>query len=111
MHIIPYIFKKCKFYDKILVGDFMKIIKIGSTWCSGCVVMRPIWDKIEKIRSINTEYFDYDIYEDELKEKYRIGDKLPIIIFLDKNEQELERVIGEIDEKSLLKLIDKYGDK
>ena len=110
LYIIPQNFKNCKFCDKILIGDFMKIIKIGSTWCSGCVVMRPVWDKVEKQRTFNSEYFDYDIYEDMLKEKYNIGDKLPVIVFLDKNEKELERIIGEVDEKHLLELIDKYGD-
>lgn len=89
----------------------MKIIKIGSSWCSGCIVMRPIWENIEKIKTINSEYYDYDIYEDILKEKYNIGDKLPIVIFLDNNNQELDRIIGETTESNLLNLIEKYGDK
>lgn len=89
----------------------MKIIKIGASWCSGCVVMRPIWEKIEQEINIKTEYYDYDIYEDMLKEKYDIGDKLPIAIFLDKNDNELERVIGEISKEKLINLINKYGDK
>lgn len=89
----------------------MKIIKIGSSWCSGCIVMKPIWENIEKIKTINSEYYDYDIYEDILKEKYNIGDKLPIVIFLDNNNQELDRIIGETTESNLLNLIEKYGDK
>lgn len=89
----------------------MKIIKIGSSWCSGCIVMRPIWENIEKTKTINSEYYDYDIYEDILKEKYNIGDKLPIVIFLDNNNQELDRIIGETTESNLLNLIEKYGDK
>lgn len=55
-------------------------------------------------------YFDYDIHEDELKEKYNTGDKLPIFIFLDKNGNELERQIGEPSEELLLSLIDKYEE-
>lgn len=89
----------------------MKIIKIGSTWCSGCIIMKPIWEKIEKEKDLNQEYYDYDIYEDMLKEKYHIGDKLPITIFLDQNDNELERVIGEIKIEKLIELINKYGDK
>ncbi len=88
----------------------MKIIKIGSSWCSGCIVMRPIWDKIEKEFELDTTYYDYDIYEDMLKEKYHIQDKLPIIIFLDNNEHEIERVIGEISYDDLLNKIKKNGD-
>lgn len=86
----------------------MKVIKIGASWCSGCVVMRPRWDKIEKMRDINTEYYDYDIYEDMLKEKYNIGDKLPIFIFLDKDGNELNRLIGEPSVELILENIDKY---
>lgn len=89
----------------------VKIIKIGSTWCSGCIVMKPIWEEIEKEKELHQEYFDYDIYEDMLKEKYHIGDKLPIVLFLDNNNNELERIIGETSKETLLDLINKYGDK
>ncbi len=86
----------------------MKIIKIGSTWCSACIVMKPIWEKIEKEINLNTIYYDFDIYEDMLKEKYHIGDKLPIIIFEDDNEKELERIVGEIKLEKLKEIIRKY---
>ena len=88
----------------------MKIIKIGSSWCSGCVVMRPIWEAIEKEIKINSVYYDFDIYEDMLKEKYQIGDKLPIIIFQDDQDNELERVVGEIKKDDLIEKIKKHGD-
>lgn len=89
----------------------MKIIKIGSTWCSGCIVMRPIWEKIEKEIKFDSKYYDFDIYEDILKEKYNIGDKLPIVIFLDKNNNEIDRIIGETNKETLVNLINKYGDR
>ena len=88
----------------------MKIIKIGSSWCSGCIVMRPIWEEIEKEIKLDTTYYDFDIYEDMLKEKYDIGDKLPIIIFLDKNDNELERLVGEIKKDDLEEKIRKYQE-
>ncbi len=88
----------------------MKIIKIGSSWCSGCIVMRPIWEEIEKEIKLDTTYYDFDIYEDMLKEKYDIGDKLPIIIFLDKNDNELERIVGEIKKDDLEEKIRKYQE-
>ena len=88
----------------------MKIIKIGSSWCSGCIVMKPIWESIEKEIHLNTTYYDFDIYEDMLKEKYHIGDKLPIIIFFDDNDKEIERVVGEIKKEDLLQKIHQLGD-
>lgn len=86
----------------------MKIIKIGSSWCSGCIVMRPIWEDIEKEIKLDTQYYDFDVYEDMLKEKYNIGDKLPIIIFFDQNNNELERIVGEIKKENLEEKIRKY---
>ena len=86
----------------------MKIIKIGSSWCSGCIVMKPIWERIEKEIKIDEKYYDFDIYEDMLKEKYNIGDKLPIIIFLDNNDNEIERITGEIKYEDLLNKIKEY---
>ena len=71
--------------------------------------MKPIWEKIEKEIKLNTEYYDFDIYEDELKEKYHIGDKLPIIIFLDDNNNELTRIIGETKKEDILKKIKEYS--
>ena len=87
----------------------MKIIKIGSSWCSGCIVMKPIWEEIEKKIKLNTTYYDFDIYEDMLKEKYHIGDKLPIIIIQDDNENELERIVGEIKKEKLIDTIMRYN--
>jgi len=86
----------------------MKIIKIGSSWCSGCIVMRSVWEEIEKEIKFDSTYYDYDIYEDMLKEKYQIGDKIPIIIFLDKNEKEIDRIIGETKKDILLNKIKEY---
>ena len=88
----------------------MKIIKIGSSWCCGCIVMKKVWEEIDKEVKLNTTYYDFDIYEDMLKEKYQIGDKLPIIIFEDENGNELERSVGEIKKADLLDKIRKYGD-
>lgn len=84
----------------------MKVIKIGASWCSGCVVMRKRWDNIEKTRKVNSEYFDFDIYEDILEEKYHVGNKLPVFIFLDDNNQEIKRLIGEPSEEEILNILD-----
>ena len=89
----------------------MKLIKIGSTWCPACIIMQPIFEEVDKRFNIQSIYYDYDIYEDMLKEKYHIGNKLPIIIFLDDNEKELDRLIGEIKLDDLINKINIYGDK
>ncbi len=89
----------------------MKVLKIGATWCSGCIVMRPIWKEIEReMPDLETEYFDFDESEEEL-EKYNIGAILPVYIFLDINGNELERLIGEQKKEKLVTLINKYKEE
>lgn len=83
----------------------MKVVKIGASWCSGCIIMKKRWEEIEKLRTFESEYYDFDIYEDMLKEKYNIGDKLPIFIFLDDN-KEVKRLIGEPSIDDILKVLD-----
>lgn len=87
----------------------MKVLKIGAVWCPNCIVMRPRWEKIEKdFPNIETEYLDYDEHEDMLKEKYQIGDSLPVFIYLDKNGLELERQIGAVTSKEICQLLDRF---
>lgn len=83
----------------------MKVVKIGASWCSGCIIMKKRWEEIEKARTFESEYYDFDIYEDMLKEKYNIGDKLPIFIFLE-NDKEVKRLIGEPSIDDILKVLD-----
>ena len=87
----------------------MKIIKIGASWCSGCIIMKKRFEEIEKQKTFNSQYYDFDIYEDMLKEKYNIGDKLPIFIFLDDNDKEITRLIGEPSIDEIIKVLD--GEK
>jgi len=85
----------------------MKIIKIGAVWCPGCLVMNKIWNKISKDDSLEIISLDYDMDSDVVS-KYDVGKILPVIIFIDNNDCEIDRLIGEQEEDKLLELIDKY---
>ena len=88
----------------------MKVLKIGAEWCPGCVIMRPRWAEIEKeVPDLETIYYDADENEELLK-KYEIKD-LPAFIFLDKNEEVLLKMDGEIDKEELLKIIEENKNK
>jgi thiol-disulfide isomerase/thioredoxin len=89
----------------------MKVIKIGATWCSGCIVMKPRWQEIEKENPwLETEYFDFDKDEKRV-EKFNLEEgKLPAFIFLDKEGKELVRLHGEVEKKKIVELINKYQD-
>lgn len=85
----------------------MQIIKIGAVWCPGCLVMNKIWNNILKDNDLDIIELDYDL-DSDLVSKYNIGQVLPVIIFINKDGVELERLIGEQKESKLMEVIDKY---
>lgn len=89
----------------------MKVLKFGAVWCSGCLVMKPRWKKIEEENSwLKTEYYDYDT-DKEMVTKYKIDKTLPTFIFLDNQENEILRLNGEIDKDKLVEVINQYKNK
>ena len=88
----------------------MKVLKIGASWCSGCKVMKPRWEEIEKENPwLETEFILVDEHPEIMKE-YQI-ESLPTFIFLDKEGKEIERVSGIIEKEKILELIEKYRDR
>ena len=86
----------------------MKIIKIGAVWCPGCLIMKKIWKDIrETYPELDILDLDYDIDNGEVA-KYNIGKVLPVTIFLDDNNQELERIVGEFKIDKFSVIVDKY---
>lgn len=85
----------------------MKIIKIGAIWCPGCLVMKKVWKDIMNEYQLNILELDYDIDNEEVS-KYNPGQILPITIFTDDNNNELERLIGEQTKEKIINAIEKY---
>ena len=70
--------------------------------------MNKIWKNIsEDYPNLNITKLDLDMDKEE-SDKYNPGNILPVTIFLDENNNELERLIGEQKEDILRKTIDKY---
>ena len=89
----------------------MKVLKFGAVWCPGCLVMRPMWQEIEKENPwLKNEYYDYD-QDKEAVEKWNIDETLPTFLFVDKDEKELLRLQGERSKRELLKLLLENKDK
>ena len=83
----------------------MKIIKFGAVWCPGCLVMRPVWKEVLiDYPNLDITEYDYDM-DEELVEKYKVGDKLPVIIMLDDNDKEIKRLIGERKKEEIIQFI------
>jgi thiol-disulfide isomerase/thioredoxin len=86
----------------------MKIIKITSLWCPSCIIINETLNELKDQVEIIT--LDYYFDHDEVI-KYNPGKILPVLIFLDKNNQELERLIGEQSKKTILNLIESYNSR
>jgi len=78
----------------------MKLIKIGAVWCPACLVMTPRINKIVAKYNLELINYDYDM-DSEIIEKYNVGEILPVLIFLDDNNTEINRLIGEQSLKQL----------
>lgn len=88
----------------------MKIIKISAVWCPGCLVMRPIWKKINEKYDLEITEYDYDM-DDTIVKSLNVGEKLPVVIFLDNNNNEINRYIGEKSFDELDSIIKEHLDK
>ena len=89
----------------------MKILKFNAIWCSGCIVTKKIMKEIEELYpNIKIESYDYDMDEDIVK-KWNIGEIIPVLIFLDEQENEIGRLIGEKTKKEIIKEIDRLNEK
>ena len=84
----------------------LKAYKFSAIWCPACLVMSPIWDKLDTEFDLNLETYDYDM-DKEMVEKYQVGKILPEVI-LYKDDKEVERFVGEYAFKYLHKVLEGY---
>lgn len=83
----------------------MKIIIVSAVWCPSCLVMNKMWKKFkEDYPDVEIEKYDYD-FDEEIVEKYNVGKKLPVTIFVDSDGNEVNRLEGEITYEEVIKNI------
>ncbi|HOP65944.1 MAG TPA: thioredoxin family protein [Bacilli bacterium] len=86
----------------------MRIIKITSLWCPSCLIVNDILEEVAKeIEVIN---LDSDFDKEEVL-KYNPGKILPILIFVNKNNKEIARLVGEQSKDKIKELIEKYNNE
>ena len=79
----------------------MKVIRISALWCPSCLMMKTIYQEIEKEYPMY-EYIDYDYdFDSEKIEKYQVGNILPVLLLCDDSGQELKRIVGEHSKNEL----------
>lgn len=83
----------------------MKIIKIGAMWCPACLIMNKRLKEIENKYSIEIINYDYDI-DEEIVNKYNVGEVLPELIFINEKDEEIKRLIGEQSIENISSIIE-----
>ena len=87
----------------------MKILKFNAVWCSGCLVMKKTMKEIEELYpNIKIESYDYDMDQEQV-EKWNIGEIIPVLIFVDENNNEISRLTGEKTKKEIIKEIERIS--
>ena len=87
----------------------MKILKFNAVWCSGCLVMKKTIKEIDDLYpNIEIESYDYDMDQEEV-EKWNIGEIIPVLIFVDENNNEISRLVGEKTQKEIIKEIERIS--
>lgn len=84
----------------------MKIIKISALWCPSCLIMNDIIEDAVKSNNIELIKYDFDL-DQEIVEKYNVGSLLPVIIKIDDNNNEIERLFGEHSKKEINEFIER----
>ena len=80
-----------------------ELLVISAVWCPSCLILNKHLKKLkEEYSNLIISRLDYDMDEEKIF-KYNIGDKLPVMILLDEEGNELKRLIGE---KSYNEMVD-----
>lgn len=70
-----------------------KLVVISAVWCPSCLILKKHLKKLKEEFNLEIETFDYDFDEEEVL-KYNVGDKLPVVVSED-DDNEIDRLIGE----------------
>jgi len=84
----------------------VKIIKISALWCPSCLIMNDIIEDVITSKNIELVKYDFDL-DQEIVKNYNVGNILPVIIKVDDNNNEIERLIGEHSKQELIEFIER----
>lgn len=81
-----------------------KIVVVSALWCPSCLLLKKHLKKLkEEYSNLEIETLDYD-FDEDIVSRYNVGDKLPVIISK-KDEQEVNRLIGEKDYNDIVNFL------
>ena len=86
-----------------------KIILLHLNGCEPCEEFKNVFEQVRKLDKYNEISFEsYGIEDDEgskLVEKYQVHG-IPTTILLDANDEQIEKIIGNIEKDELIEIID-----
>jgi thiol-disulfide isomerase/thioredoxin len=87
------------------------VLKIAADWCKPCQMLKPIFEKLKDDYKGKINFIEvYDDTDKELYEKYYSKFNLygiPVVVIMDSNENELERIVGLNKEETYCQMIEK----
>lgn len=83
----------------------MQIIKISAMWCPSCLIMNDLISDLIDSSKYELVSYDYDLDQD-IVSKYNVGTILPVLIKLDDDKNEINRIVGEHTKKEIIDFIE-----
>lgn len=83
----------------------MKLIKMGSSWCSGCAVQEALLKHLNVLDKF--EYIDIDV-DMETPVKYGVR-SIPQLLAIDENDKVVASLAGGATKEQILHLVSVYG--
>ena len=87
-----------------------KIEKFGAAWCGPCKILDRTLEQMlssGKLESIEVIKYDVDDYEDLASEKNIRN--VPVMIYYNENNEEVERSVGALPTNDILNIINKWN--
>lgn len=87
-----------------------KIEKFGAIWCGPCKILDRTLEQMissDKLEGIEVIKYDVDDYEDLASEKHIRN--VPVMIYYNENNEEVERSVGAIPATTIVNIIDKWN--
>lgn len=83
----------------------MQIIKISAMWCPSCLIMNDLISDLIATSKYKLVSYDFDLDQDVIS-KFNVGTILPVLIKLDSDGNEINRIVGEHTKKEIIDFIE-----
>ncbi|MDQ7042283.1 MAG: thioredoxin TrxC [Sulfurimonas sp.] len=105
----PVVLNEANFDEVVVNSDPLVIVDFWAPWCGPCRSFAPTFEKVSKIFPLKALFCKVNT-EDEQNLGARMGIRSIPTLIIFKNEKEVKRISGALDELSLKQLVEQYID-